>query len=189
MEPAIEARQQAGGPSTGASSLSGLPPQLASSIVCGGCGCVIDASEPYPFRCPRAGDGGDHVLRRVLDVSRLSFSLEDSEPNPFVRWRGLFHAYHLATANGMSDGAYVELVRDLDGAVAEVDGHGFAVTPPVGSVFVVIPTKGELSPARDLSGLFFRRWKFFRGFGGNVFSKNSGALTKTQSQRPPPGMR
>ena len=72
--------------------------------ICGGCGTVIEASEPYPFRCPRSGDDGDHVLRRVLDASRLSFSLEDSEPNPFVRWRGLFHAYHLATASGMSDG-------------------------------------------------------------------------------------
>jgi threonine synthase len=97
--------------------------------VCGGCGSVIDASEPYPFRCPRSGDGGDHVLRRVLDVSRLTFPLDASEPNPFVRWRGLFHAYHLGTAHGMSDEAFVELVRDLDSEVARVDGHGFVVTP------------------------------------------------------------
>ncbi len=103
--------------------------ELASSIVCGGCGSVIDASEPYPFRCPRSGDGGDHVLRRLLDVGRLAFPLEVSEPNPFVRWRGLFHAYHLATANGMGDQAYVDLVRGLDSEVARVDGHGFVVTP------------------------------------------------------------
>ena len=128
MEPTSEPRQQAGG-TPGAVLSPGALPGLASSIVCGGCGSVIDASEPYPFRCPRSGDGGDHVLRRVLDVSRLSFSLEDSEANPFVRWRGLFHAYHLATANGMSDRAYVDLVRDLDAEVAKVDGHGFVVTP------------------------------------------------------------
>ena len=103
-------------------------------MVCGGCGTVIEASEPYPFRCPRAGDGGDHVLRRVLDVDRLEFSLEANEPNPFVRWRGLLHAYHLATAYGMSDQAYVELVRDLDDEVARVDGHGFVVTPFLASL-------------------------------------------------------
>ena len=127
MEPATEPRQQAGAPTAGIS--SSPSPGLASSIVCGGCGSIIDASEPYPFRCPRSGDGGDHVLRRVLDIGRLSFPLGDPEPNPFVRWRGLFHAYHLATANGMSDRAYVDLVRGLDDEVARVDGHGFVVTP------------------------------------------------------------
>jgi threonine synthase len=65
----------------------------------------------------------------VLDISRLTFTIEDSEPNPFVRWRGLFHAYHLGTAHGMSDKAYVDLVRRLDREVAKVDGHGFVVTP------------------------------------------------------------
>jgi threonine synthase len=59
----------------------------------------------------------------------VHFSLDDSEPNPFVRWRGLFHSYHLATGYGMGDQDYVELVRDLDDKVAGVDGHGFVVTP------------------------------------------------------------
>ena len=53
--------------------------QLASSMVCGGCGTVVGDLEPYPFRCPRAGDGGDHVLRRVLEVKELEFSLEVNE--------------------------------------------------------------------------------------------------------------
>jgi threonine synthase len=128
MELPTEPRQDAQGLTTHAFSPSSSP-ELASSIVCGGCGSVIDASEPYPFRCPRSGDDGDHVLRRVLDVSRLAFPLDSSEPNPFVRWRGLFHAYHLATAHGMRDQAYVDLVRDLDNEVARVDGHGFVVTP------------------------------------------------------------
>ena len=123
-EPSIEPRQEPQGAFPPSSS-SGL----ASSIVCGGCGSVIDASEPFPFRCPRAGDGGDHVLRRVLDVGKLAFPLGDSEPNPFVRWRGLLHSYHLGTAHGISDRGFVELVRDLDREVARVDGHGFVVTP------------------------------------------------------------
>jgi threonine dehydratase len=124
MKHSLEPRQS----SKGSSTPSGKP-GLASSIVCGGCGTVIDEAEAYPFRCPRAGDGGDHVLKRVLDIERLEFSLDDSEPNPFVRWRHLLHAYHLGTARGMSDLAFVELVRRLDGEVARVDGHGFVVTP------------------------------------------------------------
>jgi threonine synthase len=128
MELPIESQQAARGlPAQGLRPSS--TPELASSIVCGGCGLVIDGDEPYPFRCPRSGDDGDHVLRRVLDLGKVAFSHEDSEPNPFVRWRGLFHAYHLASAHGMSDQAYVDLVRDLDDHVAEVDGHGFVVTP------------------------------------------------------------
>ena len=117
MEPSTETRQDAQVPKAGATPPS-LSSELASSIVCGGCGSIVDAAEPYPFRCPRSGDGGDHVLRRVLDVGRLSFSLDDAEPNPFVRWRGLFHSYHLACAHGMSDRAYVEMVRGLDSEVA-----------------------------------------------------------------------
>jgi threonine synthase len=128
MEPPTETRQDAQVLKAGATSPS-LSSELASSIVCGGCGSIVDAAEPYPFRCPRSGDGGDHVLRRVLDVGRLSFSLDDAEPNPFVRWRGLFHSYHLASAHGMSDRAYVEMVRGLDSEVARVEGHGFVVTP------------------------------------------------------------
>lgn len=128
MEPSKEQRQEAEGLTAPVLSPSSSA-QLASTIVCGGCGSVVDASEPYPFRCPHSGDGGDHVLRRVLDISRLAFPLEDSEPNPFVRWRGLFHAYHLAGVHGMGDQDYVDLVRRLDREVARVDGHGFVVTP------------------------------------------------------------
>ena len=128
MEPSKVQRQETEGLTAPVFSPSSSA-KLASKIVCGGCGSVVDASEPYPFRCPHSGDGGDHVLRRVLDVSRLAFPLEDSEPNPFVRWRGLFHAYHLADAHGMSDQDYVDLVRRLDREVARVDGHGFVVTP------------------------------------------------------------
>ena len=118
----------------GAQSL-GAPPTtaglaaLASSLVCGGCGTTVGALEPYPFRCPRSGDGGDHVLRRVLDLSRLEFPKDVGEQNPFIAWRSLLHAYHLASAQGMSDRVFVELVQRLDNEVAKVDGHGFARTP------------------------------------------------------------
>ena len=102
---------------------------LPSMMVCRGCGSVVDAAEPYPFTCPNAGDGTDHVLRRVLDTEVLVFPDVNGEHNPFVGFRSLMHSQHLAVAGGMTDDAYVRLVCDLDDAVAKVDGHGFATTP------------------------------------------------------------
>ena len=80
--------------------------------------------------CPmaRAGDDIDHVLRRVLAPSRLAFPA-GGEPNPFVRYRKLLHAYHAAAAAGWSDGDVVAFIERLDHDVARVDGAGFRVTP------------------------------------------------------------
>jgi threonine synthase len=98
-------------------------------IVCGGCGAIPDAADPFPFICPNAGDGGDHVLRRRLDLKSLTFPQDDPEPNPFVRYRRFLYSYSLARAHGMTDEAYVFLVRRLNDRVALVDGRGFSVTP------------------------------------------------------------
>jgi len=68
------------------------------------------------------------VLTVVLDPSRVRFPVEE-EPNPFIRYRTLMHAYHVAAARGMSDAAYVSMVAELDRAVAGVDGRGFIATP------------------------------------------------------------
>ncbi|MGO9150700.1 MAG: pyridoxal-phosphate dependent enzyme [Acidimicrobiales bacterium] len=186
MEPSItETGQEAKSP-TGQAFSPGSASELASSIVCGGCGSVIDASEPYPFRCPRSGDHGDHVLRRVLDVSRLAFPLEVSESNPFIRWRGLFHAYHLATAHGVSDKTYVELVRDLDREVARVDGHGFVVTP-----FAVAPAlAGPLETSasiwvKDETGNVAGSHKARHMFGLLVHLEVVGLLGMTEGPLPP----
>jgi threonine synthase len=102
---------------------------LASTIRCSGCGYVADPADPFPFRCPRAGtDDVDHVLTRVLDVDGARFP-SGGEPNPFVRYRALMHSYHVATAHGISDARYRDLVASLDASVAVVDGRGFRVTP------------------------------------------------------------
>ena len=103
----------------------------ASRLVCAGCGAVLDWAEPYPFRCPNAGndDDIDHVLRRELDVSAVRFPVGDVEPNPFVRYRTLLHAYHVAMRGGLSDEAFCALVKELDEKVAALDGHGFSATP------------------------------------------------------------
>jgi threonine synthase len=84
------------------------------------------------MRCPRADpdDDVDHVVQRTIDPHRARFPTGD-EPNPFVRYRGLFHAWHLGRAIGWSDRAYIDLVESLDEAVARVDGRGFRVTPLV----------------------------------------------------------
>ncbi len=102
-----------------------------SRLVCAGCGAEPLPDDPYPFRCANAGrdDDVDHVLRRELDTSRLRFPQGESEHNPFVRYRRLLHAYHVATAGGLSDNDFCALVRTLDERVAAVDGHGFLATP------------------------------------------------------------
>lgn len=104
---------------------------MSSRLVCAACGAQPAATDPYPFRCPNSGRGGDadHVLRRRLDLSSLRFPVDDPEPNPFVRYRRLLHAYHVALAAGLDDDGFCALVRELDRQVAAVAGHGFVVTP------------------------------------------------------------
>jgi threonine synthase len=99
--------------------------------VCAGCGARPGPSDPYPFACTGAGSGDDvdHVLRRELDLATVRFPADEADPNPFVRYRSLLHAYHLGVARGISDETFVALVRRLDTHVAAVDAHGFRVTP------------------------------------------------------------
>lgn len=103
---------------------------VGDRIVCAGCGTEVDPAEPFPFRCPAASghDDVDHVLRRRLGAG-ARFPDESDEPNPFIRYRTLLHAYHVARAGSLSDDAFCALVRRLDAAVAGIDGHGFVVTP------------------------------------------------------------
>lgn len=97
----------------------------SAGLVCAGCGAEPPADEPYPFRCPaaRAGDDVDHVLGRCLRPPAARFA-ERTSPQPFLRFRELFHAHAVA-----GEEAYAELLRELDGRVAAVDGSGFARTP------------------------------------------------------------
>jgi threonine synthase len=102
---------------------------MLSRLRCAGCGTVLPDTDPYPFRCPRAGaDDVDHIVVRILDANRVQFP-GDEDDNPFLRYRTLLRPYHLATDAGWSDDRYRELVADADEAVAAVDGHGFRVTP------------------------------------------------------------
>jgi len=103
--------------------------QLPSRLICAGCGWTADDHDPYPFRCPNSGtDDTDHVVVRSLDNDELSWP-SGPEQNPFIRYRELLRAYHVARARGMSDADYLDLVERLDKEVAAVDGHGFVQTP------------------------------------------------------------
>ncbi len=108
------------------------PPAVETGLVCAGCGALAPAHRPFTPRCPnrRPGDDIDHVMARGIDLLRLD-PPADPDPNPFIRYRALFHAYHVARAAGWGDTRYVDLVRELDDAVAGVDGAGFRVTPLV----------------------------------------------------------
>jgi threonine synthase len=102
---------------------------LPTGFACAGCDYVAPP-HALPLRCPnaRAGDDVDHVLRRTLDTTRVTWP-NRGEANPFVRYRALLAGYHLARAAGKSDAAIVAEIERLDDAVAAVDGHGFRVTP------------------------------------------------------------
>ena len=97
-----------------------------SALRCRACGWSPGPDDPYPFRCANAGtDDGDHVLVITLPAPPS----DDADPNPFVVHRRALWSHHFATAHGLADADFVALVRDLDDAVAAVDGHGFRVTP------------------------------------------------------------
>lgn len=102
----------------------------AVEVVCAGCGHVAAPDEPFPVRCPRrtVGDDIDHVMVRRLRGPGLRFPERD-DANPFLRYRELFRAYHLARGAGWPDERYVALVERFDAAIAGVDGRGFRMTP------------------------------------------------------------
>jgi len=54
-----------------------------------------------------------------------------SDANPFVAFRHLLWSHHRALAAGWTDAGFVDVVRRLDDAVADVDGRGFTTTPLV----------------------------------------------------------
>lgn len=99
-----------------------------TSLVCSGCGYAVPPENLQPFRCPNAGiDDTDHVLRRKIHTgaSVLAAALRDHEPDPFIRYRKLTHAWNTAMARGMRDEEFIAVVRDLENRI----GESFRVTP------------------------------------------------------------
>lgn len=103
---------------------------MKSRLECAGCGWTPGVGAPLAFTCGARDEAplADHVLAVRLDHAALAFPTS-AEPCPFIRYRTLMRAYHVAIEQGWSDARYVELVGRVDEQVARVDGHGFRVTP------------------------------------------------------------
>lgn len=108
-----------------------------TKLVCAGCGFRPSPDDPLPFRCRDEGKGGDtdHVLTRVIRTRALGNKAQrealfrDTEPNPFIKFRRLFHSYHVGRLRGLEDGDYVNLIRSLDQGIEAIEGRGFRETP------------------------------------------------------------
>jgi len=70
------------------------------------------------------------------------------EQNPFLRYRSHLDSHRRALDGGLSDAEFVDIVSALDLAVADVDGHGFTITPVIDGSAVV--EAAELDPAIEL---------------------------------------
>ena len=118
-----------------------------TALACAGCGRAVADDAPWPFTCPAAGDGRDHVVARR---AAPAWPVLDGAPagHPFARYRALTYPWQLARARGLDDDAYLALVADLDRAVAEVDGRGFAITP----YRPVADARGRVVLAKDETG-------------------------------------
>ncbi len=114
-------------------------PATMPRLVCAGCGTQVDAltGAGPTWRCPHAGEGDvDHVLRpegRPALSERRGGERGSKGArtlrHPFVLYRDRLTVHAAALALGMTDAEFVARVEALDARVAEVDGHGFRVTP------------------------------------------------------------
>jgi threonine dehydratase len=93
---------------------------------CATCGADVGIDQPLSWRCPRAVEGGHHVLALERDPGPLR-SVDD--PNPLLAFHHEFAWTAFAAAHGLGRDACEGLVRELDAAVERVDGTGFRITP------------------------------------------------------------
>jgi threonine synthase len=99
----------------------------AAVLRCAVCRAELGADAVWPWRCPNAPVGESaHVLWRVAQLKPLR---PVDDPNPFVAFDSSLVWSALADARGMNIDARRMLVRELDDAVATIDGTGFRVTP------------------------------------------------------------
>lgn len=92
------------------------------------CSCGVEAAAGA-FSCARRGtNDSDHVLALPAPAAWQV----DDDPNPLIRYRRMLAGWQAATAAGLSDDAYLTMVRNLDDAIAGVDyGRRFKVSPVV----------------------------------------------------------
>ena len=105
----------------------------ATGWACRVCGATLPISTPFPWRCPNSTD---HDRHHVLAIVETDAAIPHHTPttigphdDPYLTYDQRFAWSAFAAAHGFDADARSELVGELDGAIADVSGVGFAPTP------------------------------------------------------------
>jgi len=91
------------------------------------CGASVDIAQPFSWRCPNAlGSDRHHAPQLLQSISPLR---SGGDTNPFMAFRPYLAVDAFMGAHGLTDGARVAMIGELDAAIAAVDGRGFTTTP------------------------------------------------------------
>ncbi len=97
---------------------------------CAICGTTVGIAAALPWRCPRATPSDPHhVLHPVSSGAAEPLAPLREGDHPLLRYDERLAWAAFAAAHGLGPADRAELVSDVDGRVALVDGHGFHVTP------------------------------------------------------------
>jgi len=97
---------------------------------CAVCGARRDLTDTAPWRCPNSTLADRHHVLAMVQTSIGGAGVSwDGSGHPFVANDQRLAWASVAAAHGMTDAARAALVRELDDAVAAVEGVGFRTTP------------------------------------------------------------
>jgi len=100
---------------------------LIAGWQCAVCGASVDIAQPFSWRCPNAlGSDRHHAPQLLQSISPLR---SGGDANPFLAFRPYLAVDAFMGAHGLTDGARVAMIGELDAAIAAVDGGGFVTTP------------------------------------------------------------
>lgn len=97
------------------------------AMACSVCGEHVSLSKPV-WTCPNAGPNDRHHVLGFANESEHSHDQVDSS-NPFLRFRNRLAIDAAGEAMELSVGERVAIIEGLDASIADVDGHGFVITP------------------------------------------------------------
>ena len=98
---------------------------MSNGYRCAVCDTRVAIETPWPWRCPRATPSDRHHVLRIEPTPEVT---TEFHLNPFVAERRRMAWYRFALAHGYDDASAVSLVEEVDEAVRDVDGAGFAAT-------------------------------------------------------------
>ncbi len=111
--------------------MDGHDPTPTGAVVgfrCAVCDAVVGIDQPLVFRCPNWTAADPYHSLRIVQRDVAVQPVYESA-NPFLAFRPYFAWDSFAAAVGLSEPTRWGLVRELDAAIAEVDGTGFVTTP------------------------------------------------------------